>query len=244
MADIQDRALTWLKRSLIPIPQELNEIDWKSGLSPNKDRLKEHLSAFSNYPGGGLLVFGISDAGEVTGVKQPEAKRIVEQLGNLAANALNQRVQVTHASITYDGEPLLIVHIPEALEKPAHIRGKSIEESYIRSGGQTRKMTRQDLRVAITSSRSLRFEEIPVTVPGESQPLDQLLDFNAIVARAGTPFAVDTQAGQERLHELRLLAKTSSGFVPTNLGLLACAKDLSKIATFERYAVQIGRAHV
>jgi hypothetical protein len=33
-----------LKKSLFPIPVELNEIDWKSGLSPKTNRLAQHLT--------------------------------------------------------------------------------------------------------------------------------------------------------------------------------------------------------
>jgi predicted HTH transcriptional regulator len=38
----------------------LNEIDWKSGLSPKTDRLAQHLCAFSNQEGGGSLVYGVN----------------------------------------------------------------------------------------------------------------------------------------------------------------------------------------
>ena len=54
-------AFDWLAKSLNPVPHELNELDWKSDLSSNNDRVVEHLIAFANYPGGGCLVFGIRD---------------------------------------------------------------------------------------------------------------------------------------------------------------------------------------
>ena len=37
--DWKNRALALLKDSLEPVPSELNEIDWKSGLSDKTDRL-------------------------------------------------------------------------------------------------------------------------------------------------------------------------------------------------------------
>ena len=54
-----NRAFALLENSLYPIPQELNELDWKESLSPNNDKLTRHLSAFANLPGGGFMVFGI-----------------------------------------------------------------------------------------------------------------------------------------------------------------------------------------
>ena len=39
--DWKERALALLKDSLEPVPSELNEIDWKSGLSDKSDRLAQ-----------------------------------------------------------------------------------------------------------------------------------------------------------------------------------------------------------
>ena len=50
----QNRALDLLAKSLNPVPVELNELDWKSGLSNKSERLARHISAFANYPGGGF----------------------------------------------------------------------------------------------------------------------------------------------------------------------------------------------
>jgi hypothetical protein len=40
------RALQLLAASLEPPRHELNELDWKAALSPDKKRLTEHLAAF------------------------------------------------------------------------------------------------------------------------------------------------------------------------------------------------------
>jgi len=38
-------------------------------LSPKSDKLAQHLSAFSNHPGGGFIVFGINDkTGDIIGI--------------------------------------------------------------------------------------------------------------------------------------------------------------------------------
>lgn len=57
------KALELLAASLQPPRHELNELDWKAALSPDKKRLTEHLSAMANLPGGGFLVFGIDNQG-------------------------------------------------------------------------------------------------------------------------------------------------------------------------------------
>ena len=42
-----------LEESLVPVPHEVNELDWKVRLSEHKDRLAEHLIASANHPDGG-----------------------------------------------------------------------------------------------------------------------------------------------------------------------------------------------
>ena len=46
--DWKEKAIKILKDSLYPIPSELNELDWKSGLSDKTERLAQHISAFAN----------------------------------------------------------------------------------------------------------------------------------------------------------------------------------------------------
>ena len=46
--DWKEKAIKILKDSLYPIPSELNELDWKNGLSDRTDCLVQHLSVFAN----------------------------------------------------------------------------------------------------------------------------------------------------------------------------------------------------
>lgn len=62
------KALELLGASLEPPKHELNELDWKAALSSDKKRLTKHLSALSNQPGGGYLVFGVDNTGTPVGV--------------------------------------------------------------------------------------------------------------------------------------------------------------------------------
>jgi predicted HTH transcriptional regulator len=72
----KERAEKVLKDSLFPVPTELNELDWKVGLSPKTDRLAEHISAFANQRDGGFMVFGIDDKGEIKSVNQTDVENI------------------------------------------------------------------------------------------------------------------------------------------------------------------------
>ena len=104
-----ERALTILRQSISPLPIEPNDLDWKSGLSPNKERLVEHLSAFANYPDGGFMVFGIDNStSQVVGVSQEAAETIVGQLTNLGREALEPPIVIDHAAIPWETASLLV----------------------------------------------------------------------------------------------------------------------------------------
>ena len=92
------KALELLKASLEPPKHELNELDWKAALSPDKKRLTEHLSAFANQPGGGYLVFGVDSAGTPAGMDEKTVETTLNQLANLGRAGLEPPVALDHAN--------------------------------------------------------------------------------------------------------------------------------------------------
>lgn len=84
----KEKALKTLQDSLVPVPAELNELDWKSGLSCKTDRLAQHISAFANQKGGGVLVYGVNNDGSCFSITKSETDRIIQLLGNIAKNNL------------------------------------------------------------------------------------------------------------------------------------------------------------
>src|SRR5262245_28874728 len=132
------KAVGLLSITLEPPRTELNEVDWKAALSPDKKRLTEHLSAFANYPGGGFMVFGIDNAGNPQGVHGKTVETVINQLSNLGRQALEPPIALDHIVETYKATRLLFVHVQESSIKPVHLRGCSLEEAFIRSGGTTR----------------------------------------------------------------------------------------------------------
>jgi predicted HTH transcriptional regulator len=237
--DLIERILQFLKRSLHPIPQELNEVDWKELLSANTERIKEHVSAFANYPKGGFLVFGISNQGQIVGVKQAEANKILSKMGSIARDGVKPPVQIQHASFNYEDSSLLGVYIPESQEKPVRKKGKSIEYSYLRSGGQTRKMNDSELRIALMSSRSLRFEEFQSSLQSEiSEKMQEHFDFTQIFSRLKRT-AGDYTSQMEFLHSSKIVGRSGENYFPTNLGVICCARNLQSLPGYERFSVRL-----
>jgi predicted HTH transcriptional regulator len=158
------KALELLKASLEPPKHGLNECDWKAALSPDKKRLAEHLSAFANQPGGGYLVFGVDATGTANGVDEKTVETTVNQLANLGRQGMEPPVALDHAVEDCWGVRLLFVQVPESPVKPVHLRGKGLEEAFIRSGGTTRKASRQEIGTLMLNSRTPRWEELHASV--------------------------------------------------------------------------------
>lgn len=233
-----ERAREVLQSSLTPTPHELNELDWKLGLSPNKERLAEHLSAFANSPGGGFMVYGITALGEATGLSPQEAESIITQLGNLARAALEPAQKIDHASAVIQGKPLLFIYIPESAVKPVSLKGRGYEHAFIRSGGQTRKMSRDEIRTAVIQSRQLRYEELEAL----SCPLaevNRFLDTRRWMQRMGKPSPESSSAATDMLVNEKMILRNGDHCAITNLGAIVAAQDFSQFPGKERFAMRV-----
>ena len=67
-----------------PVKTELNELDWKSGLSEKSERLAQHISAFANQTGGGTFAFGVNDDASLFTPSHEQAEDILKKIGNIA----------------------------------------------------------------------------------------------------------------------------------------------------------------
>ena len=95
------KALDALHRSLYPVPQELNEIDWKGGLSNKTDRLAQHICAFANHEGGGVMIFGINDGAIFESLTKEDVEEIAKKPGYIAKNNLAWSIQLEHAVLDF-----------------------------------------------------------------------------------------------------------------------------------------------
>jgi ATP-dependent DNA helicase RecG len=227
-----------LNKSLGPLPRELNELDWKASTA-RSERMAKHLSAFANFTGGGFLVYGVADDGTVLGVNQEQVDLFSSQIANWARDLVEPEVRTHIFTFEFKAKVLLGVYIEEAFDKPVHRKGASLELSYLRAGGQSRQMTRDEIRQSMMSSRHQRFEEMPASLKGDQlQGWEGLFDFSEFLKR--TKFdSTDEERVFEHLFAHRILARVNGKYHPTNLGVLMCARNLSLLPSYERYAVRI-----
>jgi ATP-dependent DNA helicase RecG len=148
-----------MQESLHPVVAELNELDWKAALSPQRERLVEHLIALANLRNGGTLAYGIDNHGRAVGVDATVVAGTVNQLANLGRDAVEPPLVIDHAVVDFDGASVLLVHVPEQSVKPAHRRGRPLEDTWVRSGGTTRRASRQEVGALMLDSSPPRWEQ-------------------------------------------------------------------------------------
>ena len=234
-------ALRCLDETLSPLPHELNELDWKTQLSLHKDRLAEHLMAFGNHSNGGTLVFGINDDGLPVGVDADTVAQVTNTLANLGRDAVEPPLAIDHAVVTYRDVAVLLVHVPEQPSKPVHRRGKSIEESWIRSGGTTRKASRQDVGGMLMNSSAPRWEELRASPLIDLAEVQRLLDLESIANLLQRPLPSDGENLSHWLVAEGITVADSRGHYITNFGAVAAARNLDDFSDLDRKRIRVIR---
>jgi len=234
-------ALQCLGESLRPVPHEVNELDWKTHLSDHKERLAEHMMAFANHPNGGILVFGVDNRGLPVGVDAAAIAMVSNTLANLGRDAIEPPLAIDHAAVDYEGTPLLLVHIPEQPVKPTHRRGKSIEETWVRSGGTTRKASRQEVGSLMLNSATPRWEELRASPLLSLDDVKHLLDLQSIGTLLQRPLPEDPASLAAWLTDEGITVPDGRGFFITNFGAIAGARKLEDFSTLERKRIRVIR---
>jgi predicted HTH transcriptional regulator len=234
------KARELLASSLAPPQHELNEIDWKSTLSANKQRLVEHLCAFANHPGGGCLVFGIRSDSNFVGIAPSEIETTMNQLTNLGRDAVEPSLQLDHHGIEIEGHQILLVHIPESSIKPVHKKGRPESESHIRSGGTTRSASRQEIGSMMLQSKTPRWEELHATVLISDQEMLEMLDIEPIFEMLEHPILSLPEERLKWMEESSFIERNAAGggYI-TNLGAISAARRLAQFPELSRKAVRV-----
>jgi ATP-dependent DNA helicase RecG len=235
------KALQTLEHSLGNIPQELNELDWKENLSANSVKLCKHLSAFSNFPGGGYLAFGIDNStGLPIGISKTDVDEVIKRLSNLCRDGVNPLVVIEHSVEEFKGNHVLLVHVKESAVKPVHLKGKSIEESYIRSGSTTRKASRQEIGGLMLNSKTPVFEELHASKLKNAVEVITTLDYAAIYKLLNKPIPSDIKEIISWMQDEKMIFQVDEdGYYITNLGALAAAQNLNDYDGLTRKSIRL-----
>jgi len=223
----EKKALLVLHDSLYPVPIELNEIDWKCDLSTKTERLAQHINAFANLPGGGLLVFGINNDSSLFSISQEVADKTVTLLGNIAKNNFSSSISIEHSIMEFNGAHLLFIHIPDQLEKPIHLRGKDIYDCYTRSAGQTVKMTKKQVQFLISQTRGIPFESMVAIENFSDIDILNTLNYKKLFELLDKNIPKSSEIILNTLEDYKLIDKKNNLWSISNLGAILFANNMS-----------------
>lgn len=239
MNTLEPRIKELLHRCLNPVPTEINELDWKAALSEKTERLAHHLCAFANQSQGGFLVFGINNDGIPTGLSKQDGDDIIHKLGNIARHNLVQSVTLEHLWLEIQGTAVLVVFIPEGIDKPTYPRSGTIYDSYKRSAGQTVKMTRLEVKQLISKTHGVCFEEQIAETGLSLDDIINRLDYDSYFQLSKRNLPDGKAAIQDILINEDLIKIESPGLSITNLGGILFARKLDNFKTLRRKAVRV-----
>lgn len=222
----KEKAIQALRDSLYPVPTESNELDWKSGLSDKTDRLAQHICAFANNKGGGMLVYGVNNDGTRFSLPKDTIDKTIQTLGNIAQNNLAYHIPIEHAVLEFEGTPLLFIYIPEQNDKPVYLRGKDIYSAYHRSAGQTVIMSRSQVKTLIATSQGITFENQIAKRGLEPEEVLKVLNYQALYRLIDKEIPQSLGFILERLRSYNLCRQEETGWAITNLGAILFANKL------------------
>jgi ATP-dependent DNA helicase RecG len=122
---------------------ELDNVEVKTARGGTPKRLYEALSAFANRPGGGVILFGLSELSDFSVVGVGDAHRLQEEITHFASEMEpTLRPQFTVDEV--DGETVVAAEVDEvpAFQKPCFYKPTGLPNgAYIRVGNTNRRMT-------------------------------------------------------------------------------------------------------
>ena len=169
--------------------------------SPRRDDWADEIAAFANT-NGGVLLCGVTDAGDVQGMSREQMDRLERLISEICSDSISPPVRANiFRRETSEGKPLLMVEVPEGDTLHESSRG-----SFVRVGSTRRRMTGDErLRLAQRrgQARFLWFDK--QTVPGTGfGTLDEALWKPLLSAEgAATP--------EPALERIALLANDEAG---------------------------------
>lgn len=130
---------------------------------------RETLSSFSNTHGGGVLLFGISEASGHPVVGLPNPSKIQADLVSSCSDEIVPPVRPTVSVCEIEGGRIVVAEIPELAreQKPAYVKSLGLNRgTYIRVGESDRRLTSEEVQQLVADRGQPAFDRESVPEAG------------------------------------------------------------------------------
>ncbi len=216
VADIQRRQM------------ELDSIEVKTARQGTPKRLHQALSALANRPGGGVILFGLSEETDfsVVGVGNPH--RLQEEVTHLATDQMEPPLRPRFTVDEIDGHVVVAAEIDEAAveQKPCFFKNDGLPKgAYLRVANTNRQMSEYEVFGYLSARGQPRHDEelVPGATIDDLDParLDRYLE-DLRRARPRADYLHGDRA--DMLQRLHIVARDGAVLRPTLAGLLVFGK--------------------
>jgi len=174
------------------------------------------------------------------GVSIADIEQIANRLTNLGRDAVEPSLQLDHMGIEFRGTDLLFVRVPESTIKPVHRRGQPMDDTFIRSGGTTRKASRQEVGAMMLQSQTPRWENLHASILMTDEQLSESLAIDPIIGMLDQPIPTNPEERLRWMADSSFIERhPSGGGYITNLGAISAAKRLALFPGLERKSVRV-----
>ncbi len=205
---------------------DLQHVEAKAAHRGFPRRLWETLSAFSNTPGGGILILGLEEAADFRPVGVHEPRKAMQDLASLC----DQMVPPVRALIDLhqvEGSTLLVVEVPEVSlgDKPCYYSGAGLTNgAFVRVADGDRRLTEYEVQIMRASRGQPRddLELVEGTSVGDLD--DELVQRFIEIVRTTRP-TLGGRTAEEILRTSGVLVDTGEEQGLSLAGLLALGRE-------------------
>jgi len=211
---------------------ETNSVEFKDARGGLPKSTWKSVSAFSHKPGGGIIVFGITEDKsshkiEVTGTDILD--NLQEKLGDLVNNEMSFIIRPIYHILEIEEKAILAVFIPECPDqfKPCYYKPAGMPNgAYIRDANTDRKMTDDEMRSLIDNSKKYKFD-ITTTNDASLEDLskEKILDLLIKSGEKTQRQSLSEDINFKLLKNLGLADESGGVQKPTLAGFLIFAKE-------------------
>ncbi|MCU0287151.1 MAG: putative DNA binding domain-containing protein [Acidobacteria bacterium] len=124
----------------------------------NADSLAAEMVAFCNS-NGGMILIGVNDSGEVSGLTSADIGRLNQLISNAASQLVRPPVNPETENITHPNGLVMILSLPSGISKPYMDNKGSI---WVKSGADKRKVTaREEMQRMFQAAGLIHGDEVP-----------------------------------------------------------------------------------